>query len=203
VYNISDEKVNNALDLYIVLDSSGSIGSASYEDAKKFLADLVDGFVIGKSNVRIGLVIYGSSPKPIFYLNDSYEKDKIVSKILSVEYLCGSTATGDAIRFITNTGFTEEHGVRASDGAIPRVAIVLTDGESDSGQDVSGAAKSAREKKSIEMLACGIGSGINERELLEIAGSQNKMFPIDKFENIDNIRDRITQGCKKYGMLQN
>ena len=54
MYYIVDEKVNIALDLYIVLDSSGSIGSNSYEEAKKFLADLVGGFIIGKSNVRVG-----------------------------------------------------------------------------------------------------------------------------------------------------
>jgi len=199
VYNIADEKVNIALDLYIVLDSSGSIGSSSYEDAKKFLADLVHGFIIGEGNVRVGLVIYGSDARLIFDLKHSYEKDEILSSIQSVEYLNSTTATGDAIRLMTDTGFTEEHGVRSSDEAIPRVAIVLTDGESDGGQDVPGAAQLAR-KQSIEMLAFGIGSGINERELLEIAGSQDKVFKIDRFKNIDDVRAQITLGCKKYGM---
>ena len=158
MYYIVDEKVNIALDLYIVLDSSGSIGSQSYEEAKKFLGDLVGGFIIGKSNVRVGLVIYGSNARLIFDLKHSYDKDEILSSIQSVEYLSSSTATEDAIRLMTNTGFTEEHGVRASVEAIPRVAIVLTDGESDSRQDVPGAAQSARDQ-SIKMLAFGIGDG--------------------------------------------
>ena len=195
-----DVAVNIALDLYIVLDSSGSIGSQSYEDAKKFLGDLVSGFTISKNNVRVGLVIYGSDARLIFDLKHSHDKDEILSSIQSVEYLNSTTATGDAIRLMTTTGFTEEHGVRASDGAIPRVAIVLTDGESDRGQDVPGAAQSARHQ-SIEMLAFGIGSGINEDELLQIAGSQDRVFRIDRFKNIYDVQAQITRGCRKYGMF--
>ena len=198
MHYILDKKVKIALDLYIVLDSSGSIGSSSYEDAKKFLADLVSGFIIGENLVRVGLVIYGSDATLIFDLKHSYNRDEILSSIESVEYLSSTTATGDAIRLMTTTGFTEEHGVRASDGAIPRVAIVLTDGESDSGQNVPRAAQSARDQ-SIEMLAFGIGSRINEQELLEIAGSQDRVFRIDAFKNINDVRALITQGCKKYG----
>ena len=191
--------MNIALDLYIVLDSSKSIGRQSYEEAKTFLGDLVSGFTISKNNVHVGLVIYGSDARLIFGLKHSYNKDEILSSIQSVEYLESSTATGDAIRLMTTTGFTEEHGVRASDGAIPRVAIVLTDGASDNGQNVLGAAQSARER-SIEMLAFGIGSGIKKEELLEIAGSQDRVFRIDTFTNIDDVRAQITRGCRKYGM---
>ncbi|XP_065920908.1 uncharacterized protein [Dysidea avara] len=197
----SDVAVNIALDLYIVLDSSKSIGRQSYEEAKKFLGDLVSGFTIGKNNVRVGLVIYGSEARLIFGLKHSYNKDEILSSIQSVEYLKSFTATGDAIRLMTTTGFTEEHGVRASDRAIPRVAIVLTDGESDNGQNVLEAAQSAR-NQSIEMLAFGIGSGINESELLEIAGSQDRVFRIDTFTNIDDVRAQITRGCRKYAFVK-
>jgi len=200
LFLIADVAVNIALDLYIVLDSSGSIGPQSYEDAKKFLSDLISGFTISQNNVRVGLAIYGSDARLIFDLKHSYDKDEILSSIQSVEYLRSSTATGDAIRLMTDTGFTEKHGVRSSDEAIPRVGIVLTDGESNNGQDVPTAAQSAR-NQSIEMLAFGIGSGINETELLQIAGSQDRVFRIDKFKNIYDVRAQITRGCRKYGMF--
>jgi len=190
--------VNIAFDLYIVLDSSVSIGSQPYEDAKKFLGDLISGFTISKTNVRVGLIIYGSDARLIFDLKHSFDKDEILRNIQSVEYLNGSTATGDAIRLMADTGFTEKHGVRSSDGAIPRVALVLTDGESNSGQDVPAAAQSARDQ-AIEMLAFGIGNGINETELLQIAGSQDRVFRIDRFKNIFDVRAQITRGCRKYG----
>ncbi|XP_065921003.1 collagen alpha-1(XII) chain-like [Dysidea avara] len=184
------------IDLYIVLDSSSSIGEFSYVKAKTFVANLISGFTIAEDGVRVGLIIYGATPIPTFYLNYSFNKNVIVGKIKSVKYLSSSTATGDAIRFMTNTGFTEEHGVRASDGAIPRVAIVLTDGESDRGQNVPGAAQSARDQ-SIEMFAFGIGSNINEIELLQIAGSPERVFRIDSFSNIDDVKAMITRGsCK-------
>ena len=186
--------------MYIVLDSSSSIGEFSYVKAKTFVANLISGFTIAEDGVRVGLIIYGATPIPTFYLNYSFNKNVIVGKIKSVKYLSSSTATGDAIRFMTNTGFTEEHGVRASDGAIPRVAIVLTDGESDRGQNVPGAAQSARDQ-SIEMFAFGIGSNINEIELLQIAGSPERVFRIDSFSNIDDVKAMITRGSCKCKLL--
>ena len=49
------------VDLFVILDSSGSIEEGPYEIAKKFVADLVSGFTIGENNVRVGLVIYSST----------------------------------------------------------------------------------------------------------------------------------------------
>ena len=47
------------IDLFFVLDSSGSIGIKSYTTAKEFIANLVSGFTIGRNNVRVGLVVFG------------------------------------------------------------------------------------------------------------------------------------------------
>ena len=50
---------------------------------------------------------------------------------------------------------------------------------------------------SIELFALGIGDGINEDELLVIAGSQDRVFRIDNFTNINDASALIAQGsCK-------
>ena len=103
------------------------------------------------------------------------------------------TATGDAILLMTKTGFTEQHGARAVGCAVPHVAIILTDGVSNTGMKVATAANFAR-KQSIEMLVFGIGSDINSAELLEIAGSQDKVHRIDSFDNINDAKALISQG---------
>ena len=184
---------DSEMDLYFVLDSSASIGSTYYDKAKTFLADLVSHFTIGEDNVRVGLVIYGSSPYLTFDLHESFNKDDNVGRIQSAEYLSSSTATGDAILLMANEGFTEEHGARSVDYAVPRVALVLTDGASNCGTSVSEAAKSARDK-SIEIHAFGIGGSINNIELLEIAGSQDKVHMIDSFKNINDAKALISRG---------
>ena len=83
---------------------------------------------------------------------------------------------------MVKSGFTESTRARPPNLAIPRVGIVLTDGESNTGVDVRVTAHAARDK-SIEMFAFVIGNNINEEELLEIAGSQERKFKIDSFDN--------------------
>ena len=181
------------MDLYIVLDSSSSIELSYYETAKQFLADLIGRFTIGQDLVRVGLIVYGSAPQLIFDLQASFDKDDIVDKIKTADYLNSRTATGDALSLMTNTGFTEECGVRAVGCAVPHTAIILTDGASNTGMNVATAAKFAREN-SIEMLAFGIGNHINSVELLEIAGSQDKVHRIDSFDNINDAKALISRG---------
>ena len=185
------------MDLFFVLDSSGSIGIESYKIAKEFIANLVSGFTLGGNNVRVGLVVFGDRTIGVeFYLDDTFDQTVVLNKIRNVHYLNEATATGDAIMLMVNTGFTEERGARPSHLAIPRVGIVVTDGRQNEGVDVHIAAQAARDK-SIEMFAFGIGDDINDNELEEIAGSQDRVFKIDSFANIDDARALIARGsCK-------
>ena len=75
------------MDLFLVLDSSASIGSPYYYKAKIFLADLVSRFTVGKDNVRVGSVVYGSEPYLVFDLQESFSKDENINKIEAAEYL--------------------------------------------------------------------------------------------------------------------
>ena len=168
--------------------------------AKNFMDDLVSGFNIGENNVRVGLVLFGSMVYPIFDLDDSYDEAVILSWIRAATYHGGSTATGDGILFAANTGFTEAGGARPSNLAVPHIGIVLTDGHSNEGVDVVTASTIAR-SLSIELFALGIGDGINEDELLVIAGSQDRVFRIDNFTNINDARALIAQGSCKCELL--
>ena len=181
------------IDLFIVLDSSQSITEEKYEIAKKFVADLVSGFTIGKSNVRVGLIYFSVEVKLMFDLSDSFDKEIILSKIRNIPYLNSFTATGDAIQLMVERGFTEASGASPPSLAIPHVGIVLTDGVSNTGMDVCVAAQGARN----QMFAFGIGNNINDTELQEIAGSQERKFKIDSFDSMDDTRALIARGsCK-------
>ena len=181
------------MDLYLVLDSSASIGSDNYDKAKKFLTDLVRNFTVGQDKVRVGFVIYESIPHLMFDLQKSFNNDDIVNRINSVVYLNSGGDAGGTIMFLVNTAFTDEHGARSIDCEIPRVALVLTDGELEGETSVSEAAKLARDK-SIEIHAFGIGDSINNDGLLEIAGSGDRVHMIDNFERIKDAKSLISQG---------
>ena len=191
------------IDLFIVLDSSISIKGGPYEIAKKFAVDLISGFTVSENNVRVGLVIYGSTARIEFNLNNSFNQSVILNRIRNIPYLHQdmgtynqSKATGDAIMLMVNTGFTEERGARPSHLAIPHVGIVVTDGRMNEGVDVHTAAQAARDK-SIELFALGIGDDINDTQLLEIAGSKDRIVKIDNYTNIDDARALIArESCK-------
>ena len=68
-----------------------SMTAGPYEVAKNFTANLVNGFAIGENNVRVGLVIYGTSVYPTFDLNDSFNKAVILNWIRDVRYYGGSS----------------------------------------------------------------------------------------------------------------
>ena len=183
------------IDLFILLDSSGSIGEESYERAKKFVVDLISGFTISAKNVRIGLVVYSETPQLEFGLDYAFDQTVVLNKIRNIPYLNSSTATGDAILLMVNTGFTEARGARSPNLAIPRVGIVLTDGRSNT-EKVRIASQAARDK-SIEMFAMGIGNKINDTQLQEIAGSQERTFKTDTFAEMDDARALLVQeSCK-------
>ena len=191
------------IDVFIVLDSSSSIGKESYKIAKEFIADIVNRFTISENNTRVGLVIYGNTAHIEFDLNDSFDQETILYKLRNIPHLKQdtatlnlTTATGDAIMLMVNTGFTEARGARPPYLAIPRVGIVLTGGATNEGLDVHVAAQEARHK-SIEMFAVGFGHEVNDSQLLEIAGSQDRKFTIENFDNFDDAGALIAQGsCK-------
>ena len=143
--------------------------------------------------MRVGLIYFSVEVKLMFDLNDSFNKEIILSEISHIPYLNSLTATGDAIKLMVERGFTEASGARPPNLAIPRVGIVLTDGVSNTGFDVCVAAQRAR-NQSIEMFAFGIGNNINDTELQEIAGSQERKFKIDSFDNMDDVRALIARG---------
>ena len=142
-------------------------------------------------------MIFGTTADLIFDLNDSFDKAVILNWIRDVTFLNGGhTATGDGILLVANAGYTEAGGACSSNLAIPHIAIVLTDGHSNSGEDVVNASETARTLL-IELFALGIGGGIDDEELLQIAGSQDRVYRIDNFDNINDARALVTQGsCK-------
>ena len=95
--------------------------------------------------------------------------------------------------------FARGTGARDSDENVPRVGIVMTDGQSSDG--VITPADNAR-AEGITLFAIGIGTGINQLELQEIGNDPDDkyVFEVNNFDVVENIRSLISrQACK--GML--
>lgn len=92
-------------DLLIIVDSSGSVGSSHFEIAKQQLGELLgllcpspDPFVSNSIYAyhRAALIQYSRNVVEEFDFDDNHNLAELKSAIQSVQFLSGSTCTGDA-----------------------------------------------------------------------------------------------------------
>ena len=79
--------------------------------------------------------------------------------------------------------------------AIPRIAIVLTDGRSNVNPELTiPSALALREEDGVTIYAVGVGPRVVEAELLGIAGTMDNVRLLGGFNVVDfeNLRGRVT-----------
>jgi hypothetical protein len=105
-----------------------------------------------------------------------------------------STNTADALIRLRTEVFTLEGGARAADVAIPRVAVVITDGRSNVNSSLTIPSALALRDMGATVYSVGVGYSINMDELLAIASSPDNVQLLDGFEamEFDGLRSRIT-----------
>ena len=170
-------------DIVFVLDSSGSIGSSNFETVRTFVLDFVEGLTIGPNDNQVGVIVFSSSASVVFKLNTYSSKNGVLNAISNIAYTSGGTATHIALQLLISQGFTTGGGARLSDGGVSRLAVVLTDGVSNSANLTITAASTVHSfKPSINVYAIGVGSNLNQDELNAIASQPSYVSLIYSFE---------------------
>ena len=164
------------------MDRSGSVGSGNYQLMKQFVHDIVDEFNIGPDNTQVGVISYASSALVEFYLNAYHDKSALLTAINNLVFTGGWTDTGGAIDLLRTQGFTAANGGRPQSEAVPRVAVVITDGVSNSYSATVNAATLAH-NEGIIMFAVGIG-GYNLNELNAIASDLSYVSTLSGFDSM-------------------
>ena len=166
---------SNSLDIVIILDSSGSIGSSNFQLMKTYIVNMLSGFTIGSDDTRVGVIRYSTSASIVIPLGSYNSYSQLSSAINSIDYNGGSTYTYRALNLLTTAFAT----ARVDEG-IPRVAIVFTDGKSSNAAVTALAARNVH-NAGIYVYSFGIGSGISSTELTAIASGQNNVFYVSSF----------------------
>ncbi|XP_053571723.1 collagen alpha-6(VI) chain [Bombina bombina] len=183
-------------DIYLVIDGSGSIQYQDFQDMKNFLSELIDMFDIGPQKVRVAAVQYSSTTQLEFGITTQYDKNNLKLALKNMRQLGGGTSTGAALNF-TQELVVHPQNVRA--GNVPVHLIVLTDGES---QDSVKEASHLLRGLNINMYAIGVQAA-NKSQLLEIAGSNEKVFFVYDFSSLIDIKNNIarqicqSEACKQ------
>ncbi|XP_066485256.1 collagen alpha-4(VI) chain-like [Tiliqua scincoides] len=167
---------NLKADIILLIDTSDSMNQVQFEKTKEFLQSLVNKSDIGADKVQIGLLQYSSNPKEEFPLNRYNNKADLRTAISAMRQIKEGTMTGKALDF-ASLYFDQSKGGRPE---AKQYLIVITDGASD--DKVQKPAKALRDKGVI-IYAIGLLEADNS-ELLEIAGTQDKVFSEDNFDSL-------------------
>ena len=162
-----------ALDLLILMDSSGSINwldSGNYNRIKTFINTILDHpqFDIDNGLTRVGLIYYSNDPRVAFTLDTYQRKIDIQNAVLNVEYLGFKTDTSAALKLAKANIFQASLTDRPN---VAKVILVMTDGVSTSDPpDTVQVAQSLRVDDLINIFTVGITSNVNEKEIRDMSG---------------------------------
>ncbi|XP_041423473.1 collagen alpha-6(VI) chain-like isoform X1 [Xenopus laevis] len=178
----------NQADIVLLVESSTSMGEATFEKAKNFLYDFVSNLDIGNNKIRIGLVKYSEETNVEFLLNDYSLKTEIFENIQNMKYVRGYPFTGRALEFVNTTYFTQAAGSRFEE-SVAQILIIVTEGES-----ADTITEPAKELKARGISVYVVGTNIKDDSQLQEASSKpNKKFfyQLDDFDDSENVTELL------------
>ncbi|XP_054168963.1 integrin alpha-E-like [Oppia nitens] len=163
------------ISLCYVLDGSGSIGSSDFQLAKQFLYNVTD--KISSENGQFCLVLFSSDAQTIYDFTVT-DKTKRLNKIKDLIQPDMSTNTRAGIQKTVDI-------METSINQVPyKTMFVLTDGYSDDGVQP---AVSNAQKAHIKSWVWGIGDGVKDKELNEIAYNiPDNVKQLTKYSSMDS-----------------
>ncbi|KAL3980101.1 hypothetical protein ACER0C_016174 [Sarotherodon galilaeus] len=179
-----DCKTANKADIVFIVDESGSIGEENFRLTRNFLRSVISGLETGPSKIRVSIITYNNVPTAHISLNSFRDKADILQFISFLPYRQGGTNTGAALHFTLKNIFTEEKGSRKD---VPKVAVVITDGES---QDNVKEPAIALRRAGVTVFAVGIKEA-NKAELLEMASYPKFVFTVDSFIKLKPLKETL------------
>uniref|UniRef100_F7EWH1 VWFA domain-containing protein n=1 Tax=Monodelphis domestica TaxID=13616 RepID=F7EWH1_MONDO len=178
-------------DIYLLIDGSGSIYPTDFQEMKAFLSEVIEMFTIAPYKVRVGAVQYSHIQELEFEINKYSNKNDLGKAIDNIWQLGGNTNTGAALDF--TLGLLQRAKTQRGN-KVPCHLIVLTDGMSD--DNVLEPAKKLKDEN-INVYAIGVKEA-NRTQLLEIAGTEKRVYYVYNFDSLKDIKNQVVQGiCSK------
>ncbi|XP_066919000.1 uncharacterized protein [Clytia hemisphaerica] len=173
------------VELIFIIDKSGSIGRKNFALSLKFVQELTRFFSISPSTTRVAAISYSTSVRTEFQFNNYLNRECLTSAIRRIRYTAGATATGPALQ----QAITLFQSARRS---AKKVVFLLTDGKSNRG--VKPSIPAAQLKNSgVDIFVLGIGNNVNVLELKSIASSNNNVFRVRNFVDLQRLINALRQ----------
>jgi len=154
-----------------VVDESGSVGDVHFKKTMISLSNTVDKMAISKDLVRVGVTLFAGTgtSRTLLQLDSQYETLAIKKTFTDAIYKKGShTDIADAFRYACEEMFVSSKGDRLD---AQNYLVLLTDGKSNYGSNPVKEAAATCKNAGVRIVTVGIGSGIDEPILKEVAYS--------------------------------
>ncbi|KAM3723953.1 Cuticlin-6 [Dirofilaria immitis] len=182
---IKDCVTNKSVDLILLLDGSGSIGNETFQMLLGFAVHMLRRINITDEGSRMGIIQYAEKPQIEITLNQYSHSNQMEWAIHRIKYLSGATNTGTALKYALERGFQDARG-----GGIPKVAVVVTDGQSQ--DNVAEEAQRLRDAH-VMLYAIGVTNLVNVHQLHQIAGNPARVLTVESFDELSkNLADSLT-----------
>ena len=167
-----------------MIDTSSSIGSSHFQLIREFTANITTELIRISPGSSVGVILFNSSAHLQFSLQTYTSLSSLLSAINNLSYSGrGRTDTAEALTLLLSTA---QNGVLGLRNDSTKVAIVITDGESDDQTATLSAAARLHASKIFDVYAVGV-DGADLTELQRIASSPELVFFTDSF-NITGLQ---------------
>nr|XP_058971731.1 uncharacterized protein LOC131798056 isoform X6 [Pocillopora verrucosa] len=185
-----DKECRPIADIGFVIDSSGSIGRSNWGRMKRFLKALVSKLDVSPSYTHISAVAYSNNPEVVYRFNNRQATDDVHNAFDGMRWQRGFTYTDKALLLADSDLYRPSSGMRPN---VAKVLIVITDGAQTTTKAYTPLpiASAGLKSKGVAVYAIGVGKGVNEAELREIASSQENVFVSASFKELHNLAVEI------------
>ncbi|KAK0414459.1 hypothetical protein QR680_011439 [Steinernema hermaphroditum] len=176
---------NKAVDLLLVLDGSGSIGDETFQLQVGFAIHLASKLNITPTGSHVGIIQYAEQPQLEISLNQFTDPNQFEWAARRIKYLSGATNTGQALQHALELGFQGARG-----GQIPKVVVVVTDGQS---QDSVAEPSQRLRDAHVMVYAIGVTNLVNVHQLHQMTGNPLRVLTVESFDQLDkSLADSLT-----------
>jgi collagen type VI alpha len=192
------ESLKNQLDLVLVVDTSGSIGSDNFIKIKFFLISLISNFEISTDETRISLIEFNDNANDLLTFSNFQNLNNVKEVTQNIPYKgSGGTNTAEALRLANFRILQEARGMRNESAGVSKVIILVTDGDSDNNAQTIMSAKAIKDR-GFFIITVGIGNLFtNEKELIDTASSRNDAYKIDDYDKIITFLSTLSKSSNQ------
>ncbi|XP_067371135.1 collagen alpha-3(VI) chain-like isoform X3 [Channa argus] len=173
-------------DVAFLIDGTDNVREG-FAAIREFIIKIIELLDVGMDRVRISVVQHSERPTTTFYLNTYQTKDEVIRAVRVMTPTGGQRLnTGNALRFMKDTIFSERQGGRAGQG-VPQFLIVLAGSRStDNVKDPAGALKTEG------VVPFGVGVKDADRKQIEdISHNPSFAFTVREFSELSTVPQRL------------